>query len=218
MHSPPPFGSSDPAYYRHYGTPLTYRDTTAAGHGWISRFGPVACAETSPPYINDWSPYDAQADMLQVLRGSVRAPNAGAPKGAVTAFAQDPYAAPPAPGVGDVTRSGAAAIGMGSTGYLYAPSSCLRGAKCDVVLALHGCQQTGDQIGTTFVERSGLNADADTNGLVVLYPQAALDASFGNPKGCWNWWGYLGPGDTDYATERGPQMKTVMNMVTAIAG
>ncbi|MDP9408339.1 MAG: PHB depolymerase family esterase [Actinomycetota bacterium] len=206
------------AYYRHYGVPLTYRDTLAAGHGWVSPTGPVACGDTAPPYINNCPGYDAQADMLQVLRGSVKAPNTGAPRGTVTAFSQDPYAAPAVPGAGDVTRSGAAAIGMGNTGYLYAPQSCLRGAKCDVVVALHGCQQTADQIGTTFVERSGLNAYADTNSFVVLYPQATPDASFGNPKGCWDWWGYLGPGDVDYATQRGPQMQTVMAMVTALGG
>jgi poly(3-hydroxybutyrate) depolymerase len=205
-------------YYRHYGVPLTYRDTVEAGHGWISPLGPVACAETAPPYINNCPGYDAQADMLQVLRGSVKAPNTGSPRGTVMPFSQDPYAAPAAPGIGDVTRSGAAAIGMGSTGYLYAPQTCVRGAKCDVVVALHGCQQTADQIGTTFVERSGLNAYADTNSFVVLYPQATPDAALGNPKGCWDWWGYLGPGDVDYATKRGPQMQTVMAMVAALGG
>ncbi len=168
------------AYYRHYGTPLTYRDTTAAGHGWISRLGPVACGTTAAPFINDCSPYDAQADMLRVLRGTVKAPNDGAPKGSVTAFSQDPYAAPAGPGVGDPTRTGAAAIGMGRTGYLYTPRSCASGAKCDLVVALHGCKQTADQIGTTFVERSNLNAYADTNGFAVLYPQATPDVAFGN--------------------------------------
>ncbi len=173
------------AFYRHYGTPLTYRDTTAAGHGWISPLGPVACAATAAPFINACPPYDAQADLLRTLRGSVKAP---------------------------------AAIGMGRTGYLYTPPSCARGAKCDVVVALHGCKQTADQIGTTFVERSGLNTYADTNSFAVLYPQAAPDASFGNPNGCWDWWGYLGPGDADYATKRGPQMVTVMAMVSALGG
>jgi len=41
------------AYYRHYGVPLTYRDRTAAGHGWISPLGPVACPDTAAPYINN---------------------------------------------------------------------------------------------------------------------------------------------------------------------
>ncbi len=37
------------AYYRHYGTPLTYQSGIAAGHGWISPLGPVACGSTAAP-------------------------------------------------------------------------------------------------------------------------------------------------------------------------
>ncbi|MGY1680660.1 extracellular catalytic domain type 2 short-chain-length polyhydroxyalkanoate depolymerase [Geodermatophilus sp. SYSU D01176] len=207
------------AYYRHYGTPLAYQSAIAAGHGWVSPLGPVACGATGAPYINDCSPYDAQAESLRVMFGSVQAPNTGRPRGTVTEFSQDPYAVPPSPGVGDVTRTGAAAIGMGSTGYLYTPRDCTRpNAGCTVVVALHGCQQTAEQIGRTFVDRSNLNAYADTNRFVVLYPQARPDALLGNPKGCWDWWGYLGPGDVDYATKRGPQVATVMNMISALGG
>ncbi|MGZ6849191.1 MAG: prolyl oligopeptidase family serine peptidase, partial [Blastococcus sp.] len=43
-------------YYRHYGVPLTYRNTRPAGHGWISKLGPVACGDTAAPYINNCSP------------------------------------------------------------------------------------------------------------------------------------------------------------------
>jgi poly(3-hydroxybutyrate) depolymerase len=207
------------AWYRHYGVPLTYRDTTAAGHGWISPLGPVACADTASPYLNNCPGYDAQADMLGTMFGSVKKPNTGAPRGQLTSFSQDPYAVPARLGIGDVTRTGAVAIGMGTTGYLYTPSSCAGGARCKVVVALHGCQQTAEQIGTTFAERSGLNAYADTNAFVVLYPQARPESfPIVNPKGCWDWWGYLGPADVDYATKLGPQMRTVMNMVTALGG
>jgi poly(3-hydroxybutyrate) depolymerase len=206
-------------YYRHYRVPLAYRNTVAAGHGWISPLGPVACGDTASPYINNCPGYDAEADLLTTMFGSVKKPNAGAPRGHVSAFSQDPYAVPPALGNGDVTRTGAVAIGMGTTGYLYMPDSCAGGATCKVVVALHGCQQTAEQIGTTFVERSGLNAYADTNDFVVLYPQARPESiAFVNPKGCWDWWGYLGPADVDYATKLGPQMRTVMNMVTALGG
>ena len=206
-------------FYRHYGVPLTYRDTTAAGHAWISPLGPVACGDTAAPFINDCPGYDAQADLLGTMFGSVEAPNTGAPRGQVTSFSQDRYAVAALPGNGDVTQSGAAAIGMGRTGYLYTPAHCAAGAECRVVVALHGCQQTADQIGTTFVERSGLNAYADTNDFVVLYPQATPQSGvIMNPQGCWDWWGYLGPGDLDYATKNGAQMRTVMAMVSALGG
>ena len=207
------------AWYRHYGVPLTYRNTVAAGHAWITPLGPVACGDTAAPYLNDCPGYDAQADLLRTVLGSVAPPNTGAPRGQVTSFSQDRYAVPVSLGVGDPFRSGAAAIGMGRTGYLYTPATCAAGARCRIVVALHGCQQTADQIGTTFVERSGLNAYADTNDFVVLYPQATPETGLiVNPKGCWDWWGYLGWGDVDYATKQGPQMRTVMNMVAALGG
>jgi poly(3-hydroxybutyrate) depolymerase len=205
-------------YYRHYGVPLTYRNTLAAGHGWISPLGPVPCGYTAAPYINNCSPYDAEADLLRTMTGAATAPNTGTPKGKLTTFSQDPYAVPPAPGNGDITRTGAAAIGMGATGYLYTPNACSGRATCALVVALHGCLQTAEQIGDTFAKDSWLNQYADTNHLVVLYPQARPDATFGNPKGCWDWWGYLGAADTDYATKLGPQMRTVMRMVTALGG
>ena len=207
-------------FYRHYGVPLTYRNELAAGHGWISPLGPVPCAQTAPPYLNNCSPYDAQADSLHTLLGSVNAPNTGKPRGTLRAFDQNRYAVAPEPGNGDVSRSGGPAIGMGSTGYVYTPEACAKGAECAVVLALHGCQQTAEQIGDTFARNSGLNAYADTNRLVVLYPQARPDGGpvIYNPKGCWDWWGYLGPQDVDYATKAGPQMRTVMSMVTALGG
>ncbi len=204
------------AYYRHYGTPLTYRSTAAAGHGWVSPAGPVACADTTAPFINTCSP-DPLKDMLTTVLGAVRAPNTKALKGNVTTVDQDRYAVPATPGASNPALTGAEAIGMGRTGYLYTPASCTTGT-CKLVVALHGCKQTAEQIGRTFVDRSYLNEYADTNGLVVLYPQARPDATFGNPNGCWDWWGYLGAADGDYATKNGPQMRTIMNMVTALGG
>jgi hypothetical protein len=207
-------------FYAHYGVPLTYRNQLAAGHGWLSPLGPVPCDQTAAPYINNCSPYDAQADSLRTMFGSAEAPNTGKPRGTLTTFDQNRYAVAPVLGNGDVTRTGGPAIGMGRTGYVYTPDACTKGAECDVVLALHGCQQTAEQIGDTFARNSGLNAYADTNRFVVLYPQARPDEGLViyNPRGCWDWWGYLGLGDVDYANKLGPQMRTVMNMVTALGG
>jgi poly(3-hydroxybutyrate) depolymerase len=207
-------------FYAHYGVPLTYREDLAAGHGWISPLGPVPCDWTVVPYINNCSPYDAQADSLRTMFGSVEAPNTGTPRGTLTTFDQDRYAVAPALGNGDVTRSGGAAVGMGSTGYVYTPDACARGAECKLVVALHGCLQTAEQIGDAFARNSGLNAYADTNRFVVLYPQARPEEgpAIYNPAGCWDWWGYLGVQDVDYANKLGPQMRTVMNMVTAFGG
>lgn len=205
------------AFHRHFGALPTYSSDVPAGHGWISPLGPVACGDTAAPFINDCG-FDAQRQMLGTMLGSVSPPNTGAPKGSVVPFSQDPHAALPSPGLGDVTRTGAAAIGMGPTGYAYIPDLCRKGTSCRLLVALHGCQQTAGQIGTTFVDRAFLNEYADTNKIVVLYPQARVDETFGNPKGCWDWWGYLGPNDGAYATRSGPQVATIMNMVRALGG
>ena len=48
-------------------------------------------------------------------------------------------------------------------------------------------------VGSEYVDDSGYNAWADTNDLIVLYPQTT--ASFSdptNPNGCWDWWGFSG--------------------------
>src|SRR4051812_42884944 len=65
--------------------------------------------------------------------------------------------------------------------------------------------------GTTFVRHAGYDQWADTNDIVVLYPQAT--ASPRNPNGCWDWWGY---DDPDYALKRGRQMAAVKGMVDRI--
>lgn len=206
------------AYYRHYRVPLTYRHTDPAGHAWISPLGPNPCGANTDPYVNHCR-FDAEQQMLATMFGAaVHAPNTGRLRGSLLAFSQDRYAVPPRPGAGDVTRTGAAAIGMGPTGYAYVPQVCARHVTCRLVVALHGCLQTASQIGTTFVTDAYLDQYADTNRLVVLYPQAEPDTTFTNPKGCWDWWGYLGAADGGYATRSGPQMVTVMNMVRALGG
>lgn len=188
------------AFYETFGSNVDYRNDSPAGHAWISPLGPNACTTTAPPFINDCGD-DPQAAMLGHLYGSINPP-ATNPTGDVTTFDQNPHA----PG-GDAN-----AISMSTTGYRYTPDSCADGASCRLLVALHGCRQSADQIGTTFVENAHLNEYADTNNTVVLYPQATT--SMGNPKACWNWWGY--GNDPDYDTRDGEQIRTIMSMVAAL--
>ena len=62
--------------------------------------------------------------------------------------------------------------------------------------------------GMTYVRNAGYNRWADTNRIIVLYPQATT--SSGNPNGCWDWWGY---DDENYATRTGSQLCAIKNMV-----
>lgn len=81
------------------------------------------------------------------------------------------------------------------------------------MLALHGCEQGYSVISKTFISDAGINQWADTNNIIVLYPQAI--ASLTNPLGCWDWWGYLD--DPHYAQRSGPQMKALYKMVERVS-
>jgi hypothetical protein len=52
------------------------------------------------------------------------------------------------------------------------------------------------------------NQWAETNNIIILYPQALRTTL--NPKGCFDWWGYTG---ADYATKLGVQNVAVNGMV-----
>ena len=130
------------------------------------------------------------------LRAGPRAA-AGAATGRLVLFDQTEF----------VPGEAAHANGLSDTGFLYVPKACAAGAprRCRLQVALHGCTQSAETLGDAFYAHIGLNEWADTNRIVVLYPQAHATtlselpsgfAHFGlsapNPMGCWNWWGYSG--------------------------
>jgi hypothetical protein len=197
---------SDVSFFEHFGAAVQYEDSTPAGHSWVSPLAPGACGVTASPYLDNCGT-DPEGEFLADLLGSVNPPDRGATTGTLLSFNQNPY----------VPGGSAAAISMSRTGYVYVPASCADGAACRLMVALHGCEMSADTIGTTFVEDSYLDNYADTNDMVVLYPQAAATAVV-NPLGCWDWWGYLGAGDAAYATSDGLQIEAIMNMVHALGG
>jgi poly(3-hydroxybutyrate) depolymerase len=105
---------------------------------------------------------------------------------------------------------------MADEGYVFFPESCESGG-CRVHVAFHGCRQSTRQIGVRFVENAGYIEWAQSNRLIVLFPQivprygwiGGLSWIF-NPRGCWDWWGYT---DADYATREGRQIKAVQAMI-----
>jgi poly(3-hydroxybutyrate) depolymerase len=190
-------------FYKDFGANVTYDNTTASGHAWVSPLGPNSCSLTAPPYINNCG-NDPEGTMLGKLFGSVAAP-AASPAGSVVQFDQNAYA----PG------GSASSISMDSTGYAYVPSACASGTSCRLMVALHGCQQGAATVGQAFVTKSYLNEYGDTNNMIVLYPQA-IATSGSNPQGCWDWWGYLNAGN--YDTHGGAQIEAIMNEVHALGG
>jgi len=190
-------------YYRHFGAAVTYDSGSVAGHGWITPYGPGACTATAPPYLNNCGT-DPQGAFLRVLLGAVSPPATGALGGTLIQFGQSTYA----------VNGYAPGLSMDPAGFAYVPAACAAGRTCRLLVALHGCAQGYGAVGTAFVDDANLNQYADTNAIVVLYPQAA--ASPVNPNGCWDWWGYLG--FTSYPIHGGPQLETVMAMIRALGG
>ncbi|MEU5941727.1 PHB depolymerase family esterase [Micromonospora sp. NPDC047548] len=134
----------------------------------------------------------------------MNAPNTGPLGGTLTRFSQSTHA----------VNGWAPGLSMDDNGFAYVPSSCAAGQPCRLLVALHGCLQGYGKVGAAFVDRANLNQYADTNNLIVLYPQASTIAS--NPNGCWDWWGYLGA--TNYPIKGGAQVETIMNMVRRLGG
>lgn len=185
--------------YDNLGSPVSYETDSPAGHAWISPRGLNACNTSTTPFINNCND-DPQSAMLTHLYGTINPPTE-TPSGELTTFDQNPHT----PG------GNAPAISMNTTGYRYTPTACADGANCRLLVALHGCKQSIDQVGTALVENAYLNEYADTNNTVVLYPQTTTSSD--NPNACWNWWGY--GNDPNYDTKDGKQIQAIMNMVAA---
>jgi len=98
---------------------------------------------------------------------------------------------------------------------VYIPKACASAGGCRIHVALHGCRQSAESVGDAFYRYAGYNRWAETNRIVVLYPQAR--ATWGlplNPYGCWDWWGYTGSG---YLTKAAPQIAALRAMVDRVA-
>jgi len=175
-----------------------------AGHAMISTEEPEAnaCNRSESPFINRCGEFDAAGELLGHLLGSLE-PKQEPPPGRIRQFDQHPF-------LGEI----AAASGMADKGYIFFPESCESGG-CQVHVVFHGCRQTTQHIGLRFVENSGYVEWAQSNRLIVLFPQIVPQSGWGqswifNPRGCWDWWGYT---DADYATRKGHQIRAVRSMI-----
>lgn len=183
-------------FYVSYGTKPRFVTNQPAGHAMVTEDAGSSCAESEPPFINDCD-YDAAGELLRYLLGRL-APPASRASGRLLRFDQNPYA-------GD-----AHAISMADNGYVYIPRTCDEQA-CRVHVVFHGCRQSAETIGERFVRDAGYNRWADTNQIIVLYPQTIARYWWVyNPRGCWDWWGYTG---ARYATKEAPQIRAVLAMV-----
>jgi poly(3-hydroxybutyrate) depolymerase len=182
---------------------LMYVNQVPAGHALITPDNGNECSANAAPYIShcrvDGAGYDQAGALLQHIYGALNS-RVDAPAGQIVSFNQRAYAA--------------ASTGMADTAYLYVPQACTAaGARCKVHVAIHGCVQAAESVGDKFYTKTGYSNWADSNKILVLYPQVNKSTSPFNPQGCWDWWGYTG---RNYAYRSSVQMKAIMTMVTRL--
>lgn len=166
------------------------------GHAFLTEKGGAACGISDAPYVSDCD-YDQAQAILAWIYGPLAA-SAPILSGRFIVFDQGDFSQP--------------ADGFADEGMVYVPKACADEPGCRVHIALHGCEQSRETIGDTFIRESGFAAVADKNRLIVLFPQAVESAV--NPHGCWDWWGYTG---LDYLGKDAPQIKAIWAMVVHLA-
>ncbi|HKX43726.1 MAG TPA: PHB depolymerase family esterase [Burkholderiaceae bacterium] len=200
--------------YTNNGVPaasLSYVQRASTAHTFPTDFdstGNNSCSSTASPYISNCG-YDGAKAVLSQFYGTLNARNDAPAAANYIQFDQAAYTA--------------GNVGMDTTGWVYVPASCAGGTQCRLHVALHGCAQTQGQIGDKYVKNTGYTRWADTNDIIVLFPQAKVDntshttsasGSLSNPNGCWDWIGWYG---SNFAQKAGTQMAAIKAMVDRVA-
>jgi poly(3-hydroxybutyrate) depolymerase len=200
--------------YQNNGVPagnLAYVQRASTAHTFPTDFdssGNNSCSSALSPYISNCG-YDGAKAVLTQIYGPLAARNNAPAAANYIEFDQTPYTAGNA--------------GMAATGWVYVPASCAAGASCKLHVALHGCQQSTDKIGTKFVQNTGYSRWADTNDIIVLFPQTKTDntshataasGNLANANACWDWIGWYG---NSFAQKTGVQMAAIKGMVDKLS-
>jgi poly(3-hydroxybutyrate) depolymerase len=161
------------------------------------------CAVSLSPYISNCS-YDGAKAVLSQFYGALQPRNNTPSASNYLEFNQ---------------REFTSNLGMANTGWIYVPAACAAGTKCKLHVAFHGCTQNYATIGDKFVKNTGYTRWADTNNIIVLFPQAQADnnlyptpanGTVGNPNACWDTVGFYG---ANYAQKAGAQLSAIKAMV-----
>lgn len=180
-------------------------DARAVGHAFITdNAGDPGCEAAVAPFVTNCA-FDQAGDILQWLVATPLQPRAEKPSGRIVAFDQKEFTGP-------------TGLSMEEKGYLYVPAACAAGETCSLQVVFHGCGQGAESVGDKVYgwPGAGFNRWADSNRMLVLYPQ--VTSSFHNPLnplGCWDWWGY---NDAAWDTRQGKQLQAIRAMVARIAG
>ncbi|OAN57102.1 hypothetical protein A7X12_07645 [Sphingomonas sp. TDK1] len=178
---------------------LAFVRTMPAGHAFVSAEIGESCGENGGIFVVECplgtALYDQPGAILNHIYGLKFKPAAS--------LSTTPIAF-------DQARYGGGSALMAGKGYAYVPTACrVAAARCAVHVVFHGCKQSADTIGSDAIyAKLGYNRWAESNGIVMLYPQ--VNASAMNPMGCWDWWGYSG---LNFQLRHGPQIDAVHQMV-----
>jgi poly(3-hydroxybutyrate) depolymerase len=184
---------------------LFYQNAIGAGHSQVTVGYGLACTDSKEYYIDKCN-YDQAGILLQHIYGALNPPNKGELSGQLLPFNQREFTFPESPG----------SYSMAEMGFVYVPASCAAQQRCRVHIALHGCEQNFNTVGDRYTRHAGYNEWADTNQLIILYPQTIVGnplTDFGtpeNPIGCWDWWGYT---NFNYAVKAGRQVTAIKTML-----
>ena len=199
------------AQYLRYNATVKFDNGFQAAHGWESPNGELPCGTLDIPFMVNCSingaPYDSVKTWLTMFLGQLKPRNNGQLTGSLYTFDQTEF-------------GGSPTVSMSQTGSVYVPKTCEQGKTCGFVMALHGCKQEGTRIGNRWVTEAGINEWADTNGLVIVYPDTIATSAPGvtNPNACFDWWGYSNQYDPNYALKSGRQMSVLYAMVQRVTG
>lgn len=199
-------------FFRLAGVPakdIDYEKLPNAGHALLTnRASDIACDSNKDPFINNCGVEQSQQILKWIYGtpGTPLNPPAGKATGDLIAFDQTEF-----------DRAHRASLAR--VGYVYVPRSC-QAAGCAVHVVFHGCLQNVHKVGLRFVRDTGYNEFADTNRIIVLYPQIAAsdEGSPSNPLECWDFWGYTSDDAShpDFYTHEAPQMAAVMKMIVRL--
>ena len=189
------------AFYRKAGVPeanISFVRHEQAAHAFLTDGETPACGHEGPPYLNGCR-YDQAKAVLQQLYGTLQDARPAVDASFVR-FDQTPLLA------------GLPEASFDAVGMAYVPAGCRSEAGCAVHVVFHGCKQGLAAVQDQFVKGSGYARWAESNRLILLFPQVR-PGDF-NPNGCWDWWGYSGP---HFLEHDAPQMLGVKRMIDRLA-
>lgn len=182
-------------FYENFQANATTMFNFTAQHAWITSNAGNPCWYLGSPYINNCG-YDAAGAILNKLYSNLKPKTSQIPSNLLE-FDQSDYT--------DVWLAG-----LSTRGWIYIPTNC-QVSKCSVHFSFHGCMMYYDLISDAFIKESGLNEWAESNNIIIIYPQTRPGSY--NPAGCWDVYGYTGP---NFALKSSLQMSAIYAMSTKV--